>query len=73
VIPNGLSPSDEPSCVGNGHFPVSTGVGLNTTFVDPVTIPGLKGEDGQPRKDGEQGTPVPVDPAIHIIPKDALA
>ncbi|MFO5736342.1 hypothetical protein ACLBQY_31315, partial [Klebsiella pneumoniae] len=45
----------------------------NTTFVDPVTIPGLKGEDGQPGKDGEQGPPGPVGPAINIIANVDLA
>ncbi|BBI55758.1 tail fiber [Pseudomonas phage U1B] len=72
-LPKRVSSIDEPTSVVNGHIPVSTGVGLNTTFVDPVTIPGLKGEDGQPGKDGEQGPPGPVGPAINIIANVDLA
>lgn len=72
-LPKRVSSIDEPTSVVEGHIPVSTGVGLNTTFVDPVTIPGLKGKDGEPGKDGEIGPQGPTGPAINIIANVDLA
>lgn len=46
-LPTRVSTKDNPLLLTQGSVPVSTGVGLEVTFKDPLDIPGLKGDDGK--------------------------